>query len=114
MKIITCANCQLEFDLNSPAKIRAGGKINQCPECSSEDVVRYVGLQAADGKQSQITILSFEDKEDKIKYMHFWQNNTGLHKGKSGSQINKSISTTPNVKFKTINSFNPTNHKGRA
>ena len=62
MKIMTCVHCEAEFDLHSPVKLKAGGKVNECVECSEEGVVKYVGLQAADGKQSQVQILSLDRK----------------------------------------------------
>lgn len=112
MKIINCVICESEFDLHSPEKRRAGGRVNHCADCSEESTVRYAGLQAADGKQSQATILKFESEQDKTKYLHFWQNNSGLHKGKS-CQLGNHLSTTPNISFTTIVAHNPTNHKGK-
>lgn len=108
-----CIQCEEEFDPNSSAKRAAGGRINSCAECSVESVVKYVGLQSADGKQAQATILKFETVSDREKYIKFWQNNSGLHKGKS-CQLGSHLSTTPGVKFETITDFTPTNHKGKA
>lgn len=113
MRIMTCVMCQDEFDLDSPAKKRIGGKVNQCIDCSEETTVKYAGVQAADGKQSQATILKFKSDEDKAKYMRFWQNNSGYFKSKS-CQLGSHLSTTPDISFETIVSFNPTNHKGKA
>lgn len=110
--IKTCIECGSEFDLHSEAKRRAGGLINECPECSEENVIKYAGVQAADGKQAQATILKFESERDRASYLAFWQNNSGLHKGKS-CQLGNHLSTTPNIKFETITAFNPTNHKGK-
>jgi NAD-dependent SIR2 family protein deacetylase len=107
-----CIHCQENFDLNSIKKKKAGGKINECPECAEETVTKVIGLQSADGKQSQITILQFESEQDKTRYMDFWKNNSGYNKSKS-CQLGKHLSTTPNIKFKTISGFNPTNHKGK-
>ncbi len=107
-----CINCEDEFDLNSPAKRAAGGLINCCPLCSEENVVRYAGVQAADGKQAQATILKFDSEKDKTNYLNFWRNNSGINKGKS-CQLGNHLSTTPNIKFKTISGFTPTNHKGK-
>jgi hypothetical protein len=107
-----CIHCECEFDIHSPEKRKAGGRINECAECSEEHVVKYAGVQAADGKQAQATILKFESEVDKSKYLSFWQNNSGLHKGKS-CQLGNHLSTTPNIKFETISDFNPTNHKGK-
>jgi ribosomal protein S27E len=112
LKVIKCTECEEEFDLCSIEKKRAGGLATTCPDCSKETVVKYIGLQAADGKQSQATILSFLSEEDKKKYMSFWKNNSGWNKGKS-CQLGAHLSTTPNVKFDTIVGFSPTNHKGK-
>jgi hypothetical protein len=107
-----CAVCDIEFSSNSPEKRQAGGKINECPECSEETVVKYAGLQSADGKQAQATILKFSSEKDKEAYLEFWKNNSGLHKGKS-CQLGAHLSTTPGVKFETVSGFRPTNHKGK-
>lgn len=108
-----CKECGDTFNLNSPEKRRAGGLSNTCPICSEETVVKYAGVQAADGKQSQATILKFETEQDKQKYISFWQNNSGLHRGKVCS-LGNHLSTTPNIKFETVTAFVPTNHKGKA
>lgn len=108
-----CQECGGEFDTHSPEKKKAGGLITHCPECSEESAVKYVGLQAADGKQSQATILKFESDKDKDAYIRFWKNNTGFHKGKS-CQLGAHLSTTPSVKFTTVVAHTPTNHKGKA
>lgn len=108
-----CVHCEIEFDARSPEKLRAGGKINECHECAEETAIKYVGLQSADGKQSQATILKFKSNSDREKYMEFWKNNSGLHKGKS-CQLGGHLSTTPAVQFETVSEFSPTNHKGKA
>lgn len=36
MHLKMCSGCGEEFDLKSSAKRKAGGKINECPECSTE------------------------------------------------------------------------------
>lgn len=108
-----CVLCDFSFDTDSPEKKLAGGIISHCPDCSEEIVVKYVGLQAADGKQSQATILKFESESDKNKYVAFWQNNSGYHKSKS-CQLGNHLSTTPGVKFTTVVAYSPTNHKGKA
>jgi len=112
MKLLNCKCCGDNFDLHSPAKQEAGGLINLCPDCSEETATKYAGLQSADGKQAQATILKFESEKDKKSYLEFWQNNSGLHKGKS-CQLGNHLSTTPGIKFKTITGFNPSNHKGK-
>lgn len=110
--IIECKSCGDEFDLLSSEKKRVGGLKYHCPNCAEESAVKYVGLQAADGKQSQATILKFESDEDRKKYIDFWQNNSGLHKSKS-CQLGNHLKTTPKINFKTIVAHNPTNHKGK-
>lgn len=107
-----CIECDSKFDPNSPAKRRAGGRVNTCPDCSEEPVVRYLGLQAGDGKQAGVTILSFDSMADREKYADFWKNNSGLHKGKS-CQLGSHTSTTPGVSFRTVTQSTATNHKGR-
>ena len=111
--MIECAVCGVDFNPLSPEKKRAGGFRNHCSECSSETTVKYAGVQAADGKQSQATILRFQSEQDKTKYLNFWQNNSGLFRGKVCS-LGNHLSTTPNVHFETVVSFTPTNHKGKA
>jgi hypothetical protein len=108
-----CIHCHDEFELHSPAKKLAGGKINECPECANESTIKYAGVQSADGKQAQATILKFKSEQDKSVYLNFWQNNSGLHKGKS-CQLGNHLSTTPSIKFEIITNFSPTNHKGKS
>jgi len=108
-----CSNCEFEFNEKSEQKRRVGGLITMCPDCSEETTVRYAGVQAADGKQAQATILKFKSESDKTKYINFWQNNSGYFRGKS-CQLGTHLSTTPDVQFQTIQSFTPTNHKGKA
>ncbi len=108
-----CIECEVEFDERSIEKKRVGGLISCCPDCSKETTVKYAGVQAADGKQSQATILKFKSEQDKVKYINFWQNNSGLHRGKS-CQLGSHLSTTPNVQFETVQTFIPTNHKGKS
>ena len=109
----TCVVCEAEYSPDSPAKRKAGGLYTVCVECSEETAVRYAGLQSADGKQSQATILKFNSIKDREVYLAFWKNNSGLHRGKS-CQLGGHLSTTPAVKFETVAGFRPTNHKGKA
>lgn len=113
MSTIECVICGIDFNPLSPEKKRVGGLRVNCPDCSEETTVKYAGVQAADGKQSQATILKFGSQKDKEKYISFWQNNSGLHKSRS-CQLGNHLSTTPNIKFETVVAFNPTNHKGKA
>ncbi len=108
-----CVACEESFDPRSPEKKKAGGLITHCPDCSDEQTVKYVGLQAADGKQSQATILKFDNNQDKEQYVRFWKNNSGYNKGKS-CQLGNHLSTTPAIKFETVVAHTPTNHKGKA
>lgn len=112
MLLRVCVNCEEEFDLHSEAKRQVGGLAVHCPDCSEETAVRYAGVQAADGKQAQATILKFESNNDRNRYIRFWQNNSGFHKAKS-CQIGAHLSTDPGIKFETIVAHNPTNHKGK-
>lgn len=111
--IFICTKCEDEFDPHSPAKRKAGGLINNCPDCSEETEVKVAGVQAADGKQAQATILRFKSEKDKEDYIRFWKNNSGYNKGKS-CQLGSHLSTTPAISFETVVKFSPTNHKGKA
>ncbi len=113
MSLRVCTSCDDEFDPNSRAKKIAGGLIQFCPECSEETTVKYAGVQAADGKQSQATILKFQSEADKARYVSFFRNNSGINKGKS-CQLGRHLSTDPGIHFETIVAHSPTNHKGRA
>jgi len=107
-----CIHCEDEFDPNCIAKKRAGGKINECPDCANEVAPRYLGLQAGDGKQAGITVLAFSNIADRERYKSFWQNNSGLHKSRS-CQLGRHLSTDPGIKFNTVTQSTPTNHKGK-
>jgi hypothetical protein len=100
------------FDSCSPSKIRAGGKINTCAECSEESEVKYLGLANGDGKQASVTVLAFKSKDDRNKYASFWKNNSGLHKSRS-CQLGAHLSTDPGVSFRTVSQSLASNHKGR-
>jgi hypothetical protein len=107
-----CIECESMFDPRSPSKMRAGGHIGTCPECSQESTVKYLGLANGDGKQASVTVLSFKSQEDRSRYADFWRNNTGIHKGKS-CQLGSHLSTSPGISFKTVTQSGATNHKGR-
>lgn len=111
--IRVCKVCEIEFDLLSVEKQKAGGLSIHCADCSEEMCVKYLGIQAADGKQNQATILKFETEKDKNKYQDFWKNNSGYNKGKS-CQLGNHLSTDPGIKFTTVQAFSPTNHKGKS
>lgn len=108
-----CKICEEEFDPKSPEKRKAGGFIYHCPDCATESVAPYAGVASADGKIGQISILKFNSIQDREKYLNFWKNNVGLYKSKN-CQLGKHLSATPNIAFKTIQEFRPTNHKGKA
>ncbi len=107
-----CVHCEGTFDTDSPAKRRAGGRINECPECTGEDVPRYLGVASGDGKMASIAILSFGNAKEREAYKSFWANNSGLHKGKS-CQLGSHLSTDPGIKFRTVTQSGAMNHKGK-
>ncbi len=107
-----CVSCGSKYDTMSPAKIRAGGLISTCPDCSDEPAVKYLGLANGDGKQASVTVLSFESAADRNRYASFWRNNSGIHKSRS-CQLGSHLSTDPGIKFKTIIASAPMNHKGK-
>jgi len=110
--LVTCAECEATFDPRSPAKQRVGGRINTCPDCSNEPVVKYLGLTNGDGKQASITVLSFGSVKDRERYSSYYRNNAGYHKGKS-CQLGSHLSTDPGVRFRTVSQTGATNHKGK-
>ena len=107
-----CVECESLFDPRSPAKLRAGGRVNTCPECSTESAVKYLGLANGDGKQASVTILAFNSPADRERYSDFWKNNSGLHKSRS-CQLGSHLSADPGIQFRTITTSGPMNHKGR-
>jgi hypothetical protein len=111
-KQIDCQVCGEGFNPFSKEKKKIGGLFNTCIDCSEETEVKHLGLASSDGKFAQITILSFESNSDREKYKSFYSNNSGMNKGKS-CQLGRHLSSTPNIKFKTVQAFKPTNHKGK-
>ena len=111
-KLTRCIVCDEDFDPTTPTRRKLGGKINQCIDCYDEPVVKYLGVQAADGKSSQSTVLKFKSDADRQKYLEFWQNNSGLHRGKS-CQLGSHLSSDPGVSFETVIGHVATNHKGK-
>lgn len=65
-----CEVCGKEFDPNSREKKLAGGKYRHCPTCSDEQVLKYVGVTNAEGKQAGVQILQFESAHDRDRYLH--------------------------------------------
>ena len=114
MNIRICAECEGEYDLHSPEKRRAGGKIYHCPDCAVETTVKYIGVSAGEGKAANISILKFNSESDRATYLQFWQANSGLHKGKS-CQLSRGLKSTPAISFSTKAEFVANrNHKGKA
>lgn len=113
-----CKHCGETFNTNSLEKKRAGGFINECPECVEErggddSPPRYLGVQSGDGKMANITLLSFTDDESRANYSKAWRNNAGFNKGKS-CQLGKHLTSMSGMRFKLIgeNRAN-SNHKGK-
>ena len=113
-----CVHCGVDFNSNSYAKRMAGGKINECPDCveelGTETAVKYLGLQAGDGKTNALSIVAFESSEDRESYSRAWKAVTGFHKGKSchlsGSTTNIGNRPMRHVAYAGGNG----NHKGKA
>jgi len=108
-----CSECEDEFDLHSPEKIKAGGKTIHCSDCSQETAVEYLAVGAGDGKGNSLNILAFSSEEDRNKYKRYWDNISGKHKGKVAS-LSKTAMTDPGIKFSTITQDKASNHKGKA
>ncbi len=113
-----CRHCETDFDTGSTAKRRVGGRINECPDCveelGTERTVKYLGLQAGDGKCNALSIVAFETTDDREGYARAWRSVTGYHKGKSChlSGSNAAIGSRPmrHVSYVCGNG----NHKGKA
>ena len=113
-----CIHCEDDFDTTSRRKKDMGGKINECPDCvealETETAVKYLGLQAGDGKTNALSVVAFESRNDRENYSKAWKAVTGFHKGKSChlSKSQTSIGGRPmrHVSYVGGNS----NHKGKA
>jgi hypothetical protein len=113
-----CIHCETDFDTHSYQKKSIGGKINECPDCveelETETAVKYLGLQAGDGKTNALSVVAFESRDDRESYSKAWKAVTGFHKGKSchlsGSQTNIGSRPMRHVSFVGGNG----NHKGKA
>jgi hypothetical protein len=112
MSLISCLVCEALFNPTSASKRKVGGLYGHCPDCSAETTVRHLGLTAGDGKSQSVTILQFESQSDRERYAAFWQNNSGMHKGKS-CQLGSHLSTTPASRFKILQAPGAMNHKGK-
>jgi hypothetical protein len=108
----TCAMCDDEFDLYSPAKRKAGGLAIHCPECSEESTPKALGFASGDGKMASISIVKCETQGDADKLKAYWRLASGMHKGKE-CQMNNSA-TMPGVRFQTVTKSGSMNHKGKA
>jgi hypothetical protein len=117
--IRVCRHCKDDFNLLSPRKQHVGGYINECPDCVEErggddSPPKYLGVQAGDGKMSNVTILSFDDSASRDAYQRAWLNNSGYHKGKS-CQLSSSNSAMRGMSFKRVSENNAnSNHKGKS
>lgn len=111
--IRTCSVCGEEFDPSSPAKLRAGGYVHQCPDCSSEEATKVVGFQSGDGKTALLEILEFDSDEDRQRYMNWRRVASGMHKGKD-CQLDSNRAGQPGIAFRIVSQDTSTNHKGRA
>ena len=115
--IKTCKHCGIDFNTNSTTKRNAGGRINECVDCveelGTETAVKYLGLQAGDGKSNALSIVAFESKKDREGYSRAWKSVTGYHKGKScqlsGSQTSIGGRPMRHVSYIGDNG----NHKGK-
>ena len=113
-----CIHCLSDFDTNSKQKKAAGGKKNECPDCveelETETAVKYLGLQAGDGKTNALSVVAFESREDRESYSKAWKAVTGFHKRKSChlsvSQTNIGSRRMRHVSYVGGNG----NHKGKA
>lgn len=113
MKLTECIECGEQFHLYSPEKRRAGGKANNCPQCSEETAVKYAGVSAGEGKMGSVQVLKFSSNADRNAYMAFWKATSGMNTGKNCQMQFRA--KEPNVKFKTVATFTGNvNHKGRS
>ena len=109
----TCVECDATFDSSSRAKRRAGGLATQCPECSTDDTVRYLGISAGEGKQASVQVLKFDSQGDREQYKRYWAASSGLNTGKQCQMQFRA--KEPAVKFQTKATFTDNvNHKGKA
>lgn len=112
MKILQCFECGGEYDLHSPEKRRAGGKVNHCPDCAEETTVKYAGVSAGEGKMGSVQVLKFSSEADREAYMKFWKATSGMNTGKNCQMQFRA--KEPNIKFSTVATFTGNkNHKGR-
>jgi hypothetical protein len=80
-----CRHCENQFNIDSPAKEKAGGYIDECPDCIEEmggeqGPTKYLGVAAGNGKMTDVTILQFDDAASREAYRKGWMNNSGYNK----------------------------------
>jgi hypothetical protein len=95
-----CIECGEEFDLNSPAKKKAGGLATTCPDCSEESAVRRLALVGSSGKQQRIEILAFDNAADREAMKAGAMANNGYHRG-HGCQMGSPVSV-PQSGFRRV------------
>ncbi len=106
-----CKHCGIEFNANSYAKKRAGGYINECPDCveelGTETAVRYRGVISGDGKMAALSIVKFESEADADAYVRSF-NSCGSFGGRKTNNCNS-------IKHEHVGSnMGNSNHKGKA
>ena len=106
-----CVHCGEEFSLHCPKKRRAGGKINECPDCVEEmggypaPVIR--GFVTVDGKMAAMQILKFKNTSDADQYGKNWNNNSGWQ--------NRRTNSMNDIHFEKVGeNIGSSNHKGKA
>ena len=61
-----CVHCSIEFEVNSPAKRAAGGKINECVDCveelGTETAIRHRGISSFE--DNAVHIMTFNSEEE--------------------------------------------------
>lgn len=112
-----CVHCEFEFDLDATAKKMAGGKINECADCveelGTETTVKYLGLTAGDGKMANLSIVAFDNVQDRAAYAKAWQSATDPYNPtpKSMTEVSGSLGQVKSMRHVSHQAGNP-NHKG--
>lgn len=110
---MTCVECGDDY-LWDKSRAMLGGKRTHCGDCSEETTVRYAGVTGAQGKQAEVSILRFQNEDDRKQYLSFWAANSGLNKGKS-CQLGWGLKSTPPISFETVIVFESNvNAKGKS
>ena len=106
-----CIHCGEEFSLHCPKKRRAGGKINECPDCVEELGLeiksRVRAFTTGDGKMAAMQILRFDSEDDADAYGKTWEANRGWNNQRRGGLNNVAFS-------KVGENIGNSNHKGKA